>query len=133
MSTKTKFLIIFLVFLIVILLAIQFFKKPAQEEPAIQPVLKQDQTEEKKKLIITSSAQGLIDATEPIKLTLSTPLSLSSIKYQLNPTTKVALALDPDGKQLIITPDPAWIFNTKYEIIINGQTINFQTIERTGI
>jgi|SRR3989344_6904514 len=132
-NPKTKFLIIFLIVLIVILLLIQFFNKPTAQKEEVQPILQFDQSENKEKLIITSSNQELLGVTEPLKLSFNVPESLSSINYKLTPDTKVDLSFDSSNKELTITPTAAWIFNTKYELIINGQTINFTTVERTGI
>lgn len=129
--SKTVYLIIFLIFLLIIVLAIQFFYSP-KETTSPRDVIKQDNTSRESpfvqtpKMRISSSdiTTQPISVVGSVTITFDQPVDNETLSLEITPSTILLPLFDSSQRVLTISPSEAWNFNTTYTLKVSPKTIS---------
>ena len=124
---KTVYLIIILLLLLIVLVIIQFSSKsrtePIKEKQATPP--------ESFRIISSTAPEEFIGITEPIKITLSRPVNLQALIYELKPETQTRVYANPEQTEITFDPKDAWNFDSEYSLKISkeSQAVDGQALD----
>ncbi len=117
-KSKTIYLLIFLVIILIGLLALKNLPLRKQPGPTTETTINSEP-------YLTITSVNLSDQpfsiTEPILITFSRPVEEKTMKILLIPQTPATIQFDSSKTQLIIDPQDAWNFNTNYQLSISKE------------
>lgn len=125
-QSKTKYLIIALIVMIVLLILVQIFKSPGQTGPTFNaggntPIV-QFTPAPKFKIASTDIPDKPIELDRPIKITFDRPVDNESLALEVTPKEEVLILFDQTLTEMVIKPTNAWNFNTRYTIEVSRST-----------
>lgn len=117
---KTVYLILLLLFLLAVLAIVQFSIKPKSQPEVVEESKKT--MVESFRIVSSTVPEEFIGITEPIKLTFSKPVILSSLFYEFTPKTEVRAYTDSTQTEVTFDPKDAWNFESEYSLRISKES-----------
>src|SRR3989344_428434 len=137
MKSKTIFLLIFLIFVLIVIFVLKNNAQEAELNNPPEQINKLNETPPSQieifRLISTNLNDRDIGINESIKIEFNKPVS-SEFIYVIEPQINVKIIIGNDN-EIVIEPVDAWVFDTNYTLKILKSTLSttYQTLDKEYI